>query len=73
MAATLSLAAATASQFHELDLPHRSCSRERRREKKKGEAEKDARVRKKKKERKKEEEKSLLWVSVWGSQSIEKY
>ena len=28
---------------------------------------------KKKKERKKEEEKSLLWVSVWGSQSIEKY
>ena len=35
MAATLSLAATTASRFHELDLPRRNYSRERRREKKK--------------------------------------
>ena len=35
MAATLSLAAAATSRFHELDLPRRNYSRERRREKKK--------------------------------------
>ena len=34
MAATLSLAAAAASQFHGLDLLCHNCSRERRREKK---------------------------------------
>ena len=59
MAATLSLAATTASRFHELDLPRRNYSRERRREKKKEKKKRrnlETRTQLKKKEKKKRKE-----------------